>query len=157
MELVGPGPAGGESEPHAPGAVDEDGSDGDEAGASGPVGDWWVPGELAGPATQVVSEDRTGEPRGVCVVVPRGDVFESGAFFEVADGEFDGGVVTMELVGLDDGGVEAGDERVVAPVRPQLRLGAIGEPGAAHDEPDAPLGSFAVVAAGDVGGSATWA
>ena len=35
--------------------------------------------------------------------LPGRDVFESGAFFEVADGELDDGVVTVELVDLDGG------------------------------------------------------
>ena len=38
MELLGPWPAGGESEGVLAGAVDEDGGEGDELGASGPVG-----------------------------------------------------------------------------------------------------------------------
>ena len=57
---------------------------------------------------------------------------QPGAFFEVSYGEFDSGVVAVEGVGV--GGVEVvsvGDERVVAPVGPQLRLVAC-EPGAAH-------------------------
>ncbi len=53
------------------------------------------------------------------------------------------GVVTMELVGFDDGPIDVGDERVVAPVRPQLGVGGVGEPGAAHDEPDGHHGDIA--------------
>ena len=62
---------------------------------------------------------------------------ESGAFFEVTDGEFDDGVFAVELVGCD--GVEVvvgGDEGVVSPVGPQPSLGGFGESGAAHDEAD---------------------
>ena len=47
---------------------------------------------------------------------------------------------------------DVGDEGVVAPVRPQLGLGGVGEPGAAHDETDVALGSFGETATGDVGG-----
>ena len=62
------------------------------------------------------------------------DVFEPGAVFEVADGELDGGVLTMEPIDFDDVAVEIGEERVVPPVGPQLLLGSPGEPGAAHDQ-----------------------
>ncbi len=51
-------------------------------------------------------------------------MFESGTFFEVADREFDDGVVAVELVDLDRRAVEIGEERVVAPVGPQLLLRA---------------------------------
>ena len=69
--------------------------------------------------------------------LPGRAVLEPGAFFEVADGELDGGVVAVELVDLDGRQLDVGDERVVAPVGPQPRLGGVGEPGAAHDEPHA--------------------
>ena len=46
-----------------------------------------------------------------------GRVLEPGAFFEVADGQFDPG--TVELVGLDERKLEVADERVVLPVRPE--------------------------------------
>ncbi len=41
MELAGPGSAGGESQQYSAGAVDDDGGERDEAGASGPVRDGW--------------------------------------------------------------------------------------------------------------------
>jgi hypothetical protein len=63
-------------------------------------------------------------------------VFESGAFFEVADVELDDGVVTVEQVGIDRAGPLVGDEGVVAPVRLRLstgilvaRVGVIGRDG----------------------------
>ena len=50
-------------------------------------------------------------------------MFESGAFFEIADGELNDGVLAVELVSSDgvEGGV--GDEGVVAPIGPQSPLG----------------------------------
>ena len=45
---------------------------------------------------------------------------ESGALFQVADGEFDHSVVTVELVDIHGRGVEVGEERVVPPVGPHL-------------------------------------
>ena len=47
-------------------------------------------------------------------------MFESGAFFEVADGELDDGVLAVERVDVDGVAVEVGEERVVSPVGPQL-------------------------------------
>ncbi len=63
---------------------------------------------------------------------------EPGAFFEVADGEFDGGVVAVEPVSGDGAEVvSVGDEGVVPPVGPQPLLGCVGEAGAAHHQTDA--------------------
>ena len=84
---------------------------------------------------------------------------EAACFFEVADGEFAGGVGSVMAVGVDDGlspslvdigavlpGVglvvtvgfdhpqgQVGDERVVSPVGPELRL-VTDEAGAAHHQ-----------------------
>ena len=58
-------------------------------------------------------------------------MFESGAFFEVADGQFDAGVLTVEGVDLDRGAVQVGQEGEVPPVGPQAGLAGVGEPGAA--------------------------
>ena len=57
--------------------------------------------EGGGPADEVVGEHRAAEPRGVGEEPPRGAVLEPGPFLQVADGELDGGVVAVELVGLD--------------------------------------------------------
>ena len=67
------------------------------------------------------------------------------AFFEVSDGELDCGVAAVVCVGVD--GVEVvsvGDEAVVAPVGPQLALGAE-QAAAAYDQ--AQLGGLGVGAA----------
>ena len=138
MELVGPWPSGWEPQELGAGVVHDDRGQVDDAGSPGPVRDAGQTGDRGGPDPEVMSEHRAGEPRGVGVVVARGEVFESGTFFEVADGEFNGGVFTVELVGLDR--VEVGavrDERVVSPVGPQPSLCFVGETGAAHDQPDA--------------------
>ena len=61
----------------------------------------------------------------------------AGAFFEVADREFDDGVFAVEPVGFDHVEVAVGgDERVVSPLGPQPALGWFGEPGATHDQAD---------------------
>ena len=83
--------------------------------------------------------------------LPDGQCVEAGAVFEVADRELDRCVVAVELVDLNDGQVEVGDERVVTPVGPQLCLDRIDEAGAAHHEPElAPL--LLVVTAGHIAG-----
>ncbi len=60
-------------------------------------------------------------------------MFEPGAFFEVADRELDNGVSTMELVDIDSGAVEIGEEPEVAPVGPQPPLLVVGQTGASND------------------------
>jgi hypothetical protein len=67
---------------------------------------------------------------------PGGAVAQSGALLEVADGQLDGGVAAVVGVQFDGGAGPVGDERVVAPVGPQGRLGA-DQAGAAHDQPAA--------------------
>jgi hypothetical protein len=59
---------------------------------------------------------------------------------EVADGELDHGVAAVVGVQRDGGAGAVGDERVVAPVRPEGGLGA-DQAGAAHDQPAACLAS----------------
>ena len=86
--------------------------------------------ELAGdrgPADHVVREDCALQPCRVRVEVAGRDVLEAGAFFEIADREFDHGVLTVELVELDSGGVEVGEEPEVSPVGPRFQLLLVGE------------------------------
>ena len=143
--IVLPGPAGGVSQGGCAGAVDEHGGEGDESGA---VGGGWRAGERSGPVADVVGEHCACEPCAVRAVVPGGDVFESRAFFEIADGELDAGVAAVEPV--RGGGVVfgVGDECVVSPVGPQPLLCGVGEAGAAHDEAH---GALVGAAAGGVG------
>ena len=109
--------------------VDEAARHGEEPVADGGR-DGELPGgvgapEAGGPAGEVVREDTAGEPGAVGEELARGAAAEPGAFFEVSDGEFDCGVVSV--VGVGCFGVEVvsvGDEAVVAPVGPQLALGA---------------------------------
>ncbi len=61
-------------------------------------------------------------------------MLESGPFFEVSDGEFDSGVLTVKGIDVDGVAFEIGDEGEVAPLRPQGGL-ATNEAGASHDEP----------------------
>ena len=90
--------------------------------------------EVAGPADQVVGEHGALQPGRVGVEVAGGNVVESGALFQVTDGEFADGVVTVEPVDVDGVTVEVGQEGVVPPVRPQPLLERIGEAGASHDQ-----------------------
>ena len=123
--------------------VHDDRGEGDDPGSAGPVCHAWQVSDRGGPDPEVVREHCAGEPCCVGVMVAGREVLESGAFFEVADGEFNGGVFTMELIGLDRIQIGAvGDERVVSPVGPQASLSLIGETSAAHDQPDA-AGVFA--------------
>lgn len=90
---------------------------------------------IAVPADHVVSEDGALQPNAVGVEVAGRDVLESAALFEVADREFDNGVLTVELVEFDGGAVEVGEEPEVAPVRPQFQLVFVGQACASHDQP----------------------
>ena len=73
-------------------------------------------------------------------------MLEPGSLLEVAYGQFDAGVSTVEGVDLDGGAVQVGEEPEVPPVRPQPGLSAVGEPGAPHDQSPAPILGF-----GDLG------
>jgi hypothetical protein len=53
-------------------------------------------------------------------------VFEAGAFLEIPNGQFDGGMLAMEGVHTGSVAAEIGQEGKVAPVRPQLRLVGVG-------------------------------
>lgn len=72
-----------------------------------------VSAEAGGPTDHVVGEDRDLEPRRVCPEHTRREVLETGAGLEVFDCEFDGGVLAMEPIDVDDVTVEVGEERVV--------------------------------------------
>jgi hypothetical protein len=126
-EGVGPGPSGGHAEGVTAGAVDGDRGNGSDAGPERDAGGGWLIAEEAGPADEVVGDHVAGEPGGVGGAVAGGDVFDA-AGFEVADGEFDDGVVAVEGVGFDGVEVDAvGDERVVSPFGEQPELGCVGE------------------------------
>ena len=75
--------------------------------------------EEDGPADQVVGLDGAGQLGAVGGEMPRGDVGESGAFFEVSNGQFDDRVMTVFSVDGDDGLGAVGDKGVVAPVGEQ--------------------------------------
>src|SRR5205823_3739090 len=74
--------------------------------------------EPGGPADQVVGEHGATKPGGVGEEPARRAVIEPGAFFEIADGELDGGVIAVELINGDGGQFDSGDERMVPPVGP---------------------------------------
>ena len=121
----GPWPARREAEFAAAAVVDEAGGHSEEPVADGGRDGELVGGvdtaEAGGPAHEVVGEHAAGEPGAVGEEPSRGAAAESGVFFEVTNGEFDGGVGSVVGVGGD--GVEVvsvGDEAVVTPVGPQL-------------------------------------
>ena len=144
-EGVGPGPARRESQGGLTGAVDEAAGQCEESGADGarndePVG--VVTAQAGGPTHHVVREDRDLEPRRVRPEHTRREVLESGSGLEVLDRQLDGGVLAMEPIDFDDVAGQVGEERVVAPVGPQLLLGAAGEDGCAGPRDDASPSSF---------------
>ena len=69
-----------------------------------------------GPANEVVGENGADEPCRVGEEVSRGDVLESGPFFEVSDGEFDSGMLTVKGIDVDGVALEIGDEGEVTPL-----------------------------------------
>ena len=107
-ELGGPRPFGGESQGGLAGAVHDPARNREESGAHGARHDELVINtnlaEHRGPTDQVVREDRALQPRRVRVEVPRRDVLEPGAFFQVADRELDDRVLSMKSVNVDRGG-----------------------------------------------------
>ena len=107
--------------------------------------------EPRGPAHQVVGEYRAREPRRVSEELPGRAVGEPSAVFEIADRELDGGMVAVELIDLNDGKVKAGDERVVTPLGPQLRLDRVNKACAADDEPQLTMVPAATGRKGGVG------
>ena len=80
--------------------------------------------------------------------LPEGMCSSPAPSFEVADGELDDGVVSVEPVDVDGVTVEVGQEGVVTPVGPQPQLDRVGEAGAPHDQS---AGHLAATAAGGVG------
>ena len=76
------------------------------------------------PAGQIVGHDLDGQPGGVGGEAARGEIVESHAVLEVADGVLDLGVAAM--AGLQFQGVAraVGDEGVIAVVGEQRQLGA---------------------------------
>ena len=98
---------------------------------SRPAG-WTLPG-VFGPSDQVVGEHRAGEPAGVGVEPPGGQVSEA-AFFEVAYSELDGCVTAVLSVGFGGGEFGVGGEGVVPPVGPYCGL-VSGYPGSADHQP----------------------
>src|SRR3984957_17294665 len=104
--------------------VDEPGGDVDELGAGRAGHASLLRGrgggrvDGGGPAGEVVGEPGGPQPRAVGEEGAGGDVFEPGSFFQVADGEFDDGVVAVEGVGGHDVAVEVGQEGEVTPAGP---------------------------------------
>ncbi len=143
LEAVGPWPAGWQAQDGASRAVHDAAGDGDEAGADSratvSVSLVRVPPRIVVQRMRLCAERGAGQPGAIGGEVTGRHVLEPGAFFEVADREFDYGMVTVELVSVDCAALTvAGDERMVAPVRPQFGLRA-DQASAAHDQPHGPL------------------
>src|SRR5665213_1312082 len=72
--------------------------------------------EADGPTNEIVGEHSTGKPGRIGEELARWAVLESRSFFEVANGEFNPGMVAVILVDRDGVGVEICDEGMVSPV-----------------------------------------
>jgi hypothetical protein len=122
-ERVLPGPAGGQVQRPAPGAVRQSSGQSEQSPAHGARGANGVAGqaEQRRPAQQVVRERGDDRPGGVGEEAPGREVRQR-LILEVADGELDDGV--LAVLGFDD--VErfssVGDEREQLPRRQQLAL-----------------------------------
>ena len=134
---AGPGPSGWEAEQEAASVVDNAAGDAVEANKDG-ASDSEHPGgldaaEVFDPSDQVVGEHRAGEPAGVGVETPGGQVSEA-AFFEIADSELNRCVTAVLPVRFDGGQLRVGGEGVVPPVGPDLGL-VSDQPGSADHQP----------------------
>ena len=94
------------------------------------------------PSVEVVSQCGARKPGGVGEEVSRGAVRETGVLFDVPYGQLHPGMSPVEGVRFDRGQFGAGGEGMVSPVGPQLRLGGIRQPGAAHNHPYPTMLSF---------------
>ncbi len=83
----------------------------------------------------------TEEPRSVGGEVARRDVLEPCPLLEVADGELDSGMGSVEGVDGDGVTLQIGHEGEVTPLGPQGRLGS-DEPGPTHDEATTLVGAL---------------
>ena len=63
-----------------------------------------------------------GQPGRVAEELSGGAMLEPSPFLEVTDGQFDSGVVPVELIDLDARQLQISDECMVSPVRPQGAL-----------------------------------
>ena len=84
---------------------------------------------------EVVSKGGAGKPGGVGEEVPGRAVGQPGVVFDVAYGQLRAGMGPVIGIGLYGRLFGVGGEGVVSPVGPQLRLGGIGETGAAYHHP----------------------
>lgn len=110
----------------ASGGTGESCGHGQEAPSEG-LGDDWAVGDgakVSGPTQQVVRECDQHQPGGVGLEDSGGALGESGTVFEVSDHQFLDGVVAVVGIQADGLAQTVGDERVVAPVGPQLCLRA---------------------------------
>lgn len=106
--------------------------------------------EAGGPTDHVVGQNRAREPAALAKNRPEGQWSRPAPSLRSWMASSTGGVVPVELVGIDGQHVDVGDERVVLPVGSELRLGGIGEPGSTHDKPNMATGPLRA-AAGHVG------
>ena len=80
-------------------------------------------GVMVYPPVQVVGQDRAGHPRRIGEEPPRWTVNQSGVVFDIPHGQLHAGVIAVHPVGLHGGKkTVVGEEGVMSPIRPQLRL-----------------------------------
>ena len=134
-ELVFPWPPGGHLECHCAGGAGDPAGNAQQSATEGPGGrdDCVGQPDQGRPAQQVVRERRDHGPGGVCDEVA-GREMRQCLVFEVTDREFHNGVLAVLCFHLLDRVGAVGQERVMAPVGPQLGLGA-DQAGAAYDQP----------------------
>ena len=141
---VGPWPSGGEAQDQFSSVVHDPSGQCEQAGADGvAVGESsYRAGVVFYPPVEVVSQRGAGKPGGVGEEVPRRAVGETGMLFDVSYGQLRAGMGPVVGVGLYGSEFGVGGEGMVSPVGPQLRLGGIRQPGAAHHHPHATMLPF---------------
>lgn len=143
-EGVTPGPACGQAETGSALGVDESSGHAEVAVSDGlgDDGSGDAQADAGEPADEVVGQGGAQEPGAVGAEVPGWAVLQAGAVFEVADREFDDGVVAVP--GIDGHGVGllqrgVGEEGVVDPGFEQDPLVAAVVTSAAHHETPSPV------------------
>ena len=136
---VGPWPSGGEAQDRSSSVVDDSSGQTEQAGADCVSVDepsWFLLGDVVCyPSVEVVRKGGAGKPGGVGEEVPGWAVGQPGVVFDVPYGQLRAGMGPVIGIGLYGRLFGVGGEGVVSPVGPQLRLGGIGETGAAYHHP----------------------
>ena len=132
---VGPRPPCGEAQDQFSSVVHDPSREAKEAGAdSVSVGQCLSDraGVVFYPPVEVVSQGGARKPGGVGEEVPRRAVRQPGVGFDVSDGQLGAGMGPVIGIGLYGRLFGVGGKGMVTPVGPQLRLGRVGQAGAAY-------------------------